>query len=140
MRADLPPGWAWMTLGEIADWSSGGTPRRTEESFYGGDIPWAVIGDLNDEIVTQCKSSITHEGLSNSNCKIIGPGTILVAMYGSIGKLGIAGMPMATNQAIASAVPRISSRYLFYFLLAQRSQLAEAGKGATQRNIRALAD
>ena len=56
-------------------------------------------------------------------------------MYGSIGKLGIAGMPMTTNQAIASAVPRIDSRYLFYFLLAQRSQLTEAGKGATQRNI-----
>ncbi len=125
----------WTTLGEIADWSSGGTPRRTEESYYGGDIPWAVIGDLNDEVVTQCKGSITHEGLSNSSCKIVRPGTILIAMYGSIGKLGIAGMPMATNQAIASAVPRISSQYLFYFLLAQRSQLAEAGKGATQRNI-----
>ena len=123
------------TLGEIADWSSGGTPRRTEESYYGGDIPWAVIGDLNDEVVSQCKGSITHEGLSNSSCKIVRPGTILIAMYGSIGKLGIAGMPMATNQAIASAVPRISSQYLFYFLLAQRSQLAEAGKGATQRNI-----
>ncbi|WP_419854764.1 restriction endonuclease subunit S [Candidatus Poriferisodalis sp.] len=135
MTADLPPGWFWTTLGEIADWSSGGTPRRTEESYYGGDIPWAVIGDLNDEVVTQCKGSITHEGLSNSSCKIVRPGTILIAMYGSIGKLGIAGMPMATNQAIASAVPRISSQYLFYFLLAQRSQLAEAGKGATQRNI-----
>ena len=135
MRAELPPGWTWTALGEIANWRSGGTPRRTEESYYGGDIPWAVIGDLNDETVTQCKGSITHEGLNNSNCKIVDPGTILVAMYGSIGKLGIAGMPMATNQAIASAVPRINRRYLFYFLLAQRSQLAEAGKGATQRNI-----
>ena len=122
-------------MGEVADWSSGGTPRRTQQSYYGGDIPWAVIGDLNDETVTECKDSITHEGLSNSNCKIVDPGTIFVAMYGSIGKLGIAGLPIATNQAIASAVPHIDNLYLFYFLLAQRSQLTEAGKGATQRNI-----
>ncbi len=135
MTTDLPPGWTWRTLGEIADWSSGGTPRRTQQSYYGGDTPWAVIGDLNDKTVTECKGSITHEGLSNSNCKIVDPGTILVAMYGSIGKLGIAGMPMATNQAIASAVPHIDRLYLFYFLLSQRNQFAGAGKGATQRNI-----
>ena len=135
MTTDLPPGWTWTTLGEVADWSSGGTPRRTQQSYYGGDIPWAVIGDLNDKTVTECKDSITRDGLSNSNCRIIDSGTILVAMYGSIGKLGIAGMPMTTNQAIASAVPHIDRLYLFYFLLAQRSHLAGAGKGATQRNI-----
>ena len=58
-------------------------------------------------------------------------------MYGSIGKLGIAGIEMATNQAIGFADPRqsLDSRFLFWYLRAERRNLAYAGKGATQKNI-----
>lgn len=135
MTEGLPPGWALSTLANIASWGSGGTPKRSEPRYYGGDIPWAVIGDLNDGKVTSCSDSITREGLDNSSCKLIEPGTVLIAMYGSIGKLGITGMRMATNQAIAFASPDIDRDYLFYFLLSQRHALSRAGKGATQRNI-----
>lgn len=135
MTNDLPTGWTWTTLEKIASWGSGGTPKRSEHRYYGGNIPWAVIGDLNDGKITECGESITQEGLDNSSCKLVEPGTVLVAMYGSIGKLGIAGMQMATNQAIAFANPHVDRNYLFYYLLSQRHALATAGKGATQRNI-----
>ena len=135
MTKPLPPGWAWSRLGDVAAWGSGGTPKRTESSYYNGDIPWAVIGDLHDGVVQSCKNSITEIGLANSNCKILKSGTLLVAMYGSIGKLGITGMPMATNQAIAFAMPYIDNQYLYNYLLYQRSELGVAGKGATQKNI-----
>ena len=135
MTNDLPTGWTWTTLEKIASWGSGGTPKRSEHRYYDGNIPWAVIGDLNDGKITECGESITQEGLDNSSCKLVEPGTVLVAMYGSIGKLGIAGMQMATNQAIAFANPHVDRNYLFYYLLSQRHALATAGKGATQRNI-----
>lgn len=135
MTGDLPTGWTWTTLEKIASWGSGGTPKRSEHRYYGGNIPWAVIGDLNDGMITECGESITQEGLDNSSCKLVEWGTVLVAMYGSIGKLGIAGMQMATNQAIAFANPHVDRNYLFYYLLSQRHALATAGKGATQRNI-----
>ena len=135
MMHDLPPGWARTTLEKIASWGSGGTPKRSEQRYYGGGIPWAVIGDLNDGKVMTCSNSITQKGLDNSSCKVIEPGTVLIAMYGSIGKLGIAGMQMATNQAIAFAGPHIDHNYLFYYLQSQRNALSVAGKGATQRNI-----
>ena len=131
----LPPDWSQGTLGEIASWGSGGTPKRSESRYYGGHIPWAIIGDLNDGIILKCKEHITKEALNNSSCKLIEPGTVLIAMYGSIGKLGIAGTQMATNQAIAFADSYIDRLYLFYYLLSQRSALYLAGKGATQRNI-----
>ena len=135
MTNELPRGWTWTTFKKIASWGSGGTPKRSEHRYYGGNIPWAVIGDLNDGKITECSESITQEGLDNSNCKLIEPGTVLIAMYGSIGKLGIAGMRMATNQAIAFANPHLDRNYLFYYLLFQRHALSVAGKGATQRNI-----
>ena len=129
--------WREAVLQDVADWSSGGTPQAGNPAYYEGSIPWAVIGDLNDGLLISTRSTITEAGLANSAAKVVPTGTILVAMYGSIGKLGIAGRPMATNQAIATAQPRdvIDSKFLFYYLLSQRQSLDAAGKGATQRNI-----
>jgi len=135
--SDLPKGWARGTLGEIGTWGSGGTPRKGHPEFYDGTIPWAVIGDLNDSLVYSTQTSITPLGLKASSAKLIKAGSLLVAMYGSIGKLGIAGMDMATNQAIAFFRPNgvIDTKYLFWYLLSQRQHLGTAGKGATQQNI-----
>jgi len=134
---DLPNGWVSGTLGEVGTWGSGGTPRKGHPEFYDGAIPWAVIGDLNDSLVSSTQTSITPLGLKESSAKPIKAGSLLVAMYGSIGKLGIAGMDMATNQAIAFFKPNdmINSKYLFWYLLSQRQHLGTAGKGATQQNI-----
>jgi type I restriction enzyme S subunit len=57
-------------------------------------------------------------------------------MYGSIGKLGIAGQRMTCNQAIAFADPDgMPSKYLLYYLQFIKPDLIESGKGGTQRNI-----
>jgi len=41
-------GWEHVTLNDIAKWGSGGTPKSTNPNYYGGNIPWLIIGDLND--------------------------------------------------------------------------------------------
>jgi type I restriction enzyme, S subunit len=135
---DIPPGWVLARLGDVADWGSGGTPKSGDPRYYGGDIPWAVIGDLNDSVVYDTMTCITEDALKNSSAKMVPAGTLLIAMYGSIGKLGIAGRSMATNQAIAHARPRkglIDGKFLFWYLRREKNQLAAAGKGATQQNI-----
>ncbi len=132
------PEWRSMTLGDVAHWGSGGTPKAGTTGFYGGDIPWAVIGDLTDGPVFETASSITPRGLAESSAKIVPEGSVLVAMYGSIGKLGLPEIPMATNQAIAFAVPRsglVERKFLFWYLMSQRVPLTRAGKGGTQQNI-----
>ncbi|MGH2810736.1 MAG: restriction endonuclease subunit S, partial [Actinomycetota bacterium] len=101
----LHSAWGWSTLGEVAIWGSGGTPKRTVPGYFGGNIPWLIIGDLTDGPVAAAATSITEEGLQNSSAKWVEPGSILLAMYGSIGKLGIAETRLTTNQAIAFAVP-----------------------------------
>lgn len=136
--SELPDGWAETTLNAVADWGSGGTPKAGTAAYYGGNIPWAVIGDLNDGIVRETAATITELGLRNSSAKFIDTDVVLIAMYGSIGKLGLPAIPMATNQAIAFARPRpavLMREYLFYYLMHARRKLAAAGKGATQQNI-----
>ncbi len=98
---EIPSKWIWATLNDVAEWASGGTPKSGESKYYNGDIPWLIIGDLNDGLVTTSQKKITKSGLENSSAKMVSVGAILVAMYGSIGKLGIAGIECATNQAIA---------------------------------------
>ncbi len=133
-----PKSWLECTLGEVGDWGSGGTPLRTKAEYYGGDIPWLVIGDLNDGLVTASATSITEEGLSNSSAKVVDEGTLLIAMYGSIGKLGVAGMRCATNQAIAFCRPysdMVTADYLFVLLKSLRNELLLQGQGVAQQNI-----
>jgi type I restriction enzyme S subunit len=135
---NLPNGWQYKTLGEVAKWGSGGTPRAGTKSFYDGDIPWAIIGDLNDSYVTQTARTITQKGLDESSAKMVPVGAVLIAMYGSIGKLGMNTIPMATNQAIAFAIPKselVLQKYLFHYLSSQREIFLWSGKGATQQNI-----
>src|ERR1700704_3845244 len=101
MKNNLPEGWKLKTLEDVADWGSGGTPKSTEAKYYNGDIPWLIIGDLNDGEIYSSQKKITKLGLENSSAKMVPVDSILIAMYGSIGKMGIAKIPCATNQAIA---------------------------------------
>jgi type I restriction enzyme S subunit len=128
-----------VTLEHIGAWGSGGTPTATKPEYYGGSIRWLTIEDLNDATVYSSKRTITEAGLRDSSAKLIPAGTLLIAMYGaSIGNLGIAGISCATNQAIAfcQCDPKIvETRFLFYHLLASRSQLIRRGRGGAQPNI-----
>ncbi|MGW2087441.1 restriction endonuclease subunit S [Streptomyces sp. NPDC001880] len=135
---ELPAGWAITTLDQVAAWGSGGTPKAGTSAYYGGDIPWTVIGDLMDGPLSETKSTITEAGLANSSAKWVPEGAVLVAMYGSIGKLGVARRRLTTNQAIAFAIPDgrlMDAKFLFWYLRSQRAALLRAGKGGTQQNI-----
>lgn len=134
---EVSENWVWTRLEYIAEWGSGGTPKSTVKEYYNGDIPWLVIGDLNDSFIKTSQRSITELGLKNSSAKLVPKGSILVAMYGSIGKLGVADIPCATNQAIAYANVNHSTlnMYLFYYLMCNKGRLIALGKGGTQQNI-----
>jgi type I restriction enzyme S subunit len=130
--------WQATKLGQVAKWSSGGTPQSGNPKYYGGSIPWCVIGDLTESAVSETAKTITEEGLAASSAKIVNPGTVLLAMYGaSIGRTGMAGIPMATNQAIACAVPiaSLDPSYLLLYLQSQKRMFIESGKGGAQPNI-----
>ena len=134
----LPQGWIWTTLGNIGVWQAGGTPSRSNKSYFAGNIPWLKTGDLNDSFIYEIPESITEEAVANSSAKINPIGSILIAMYGAtIGKLGILTFPASTNQACCACVKyfAITQPYLFYFLLSHRKDFIAKGGGGAQPNI-----
>ncbi|MER7506229.1 restriction endonuclease subunit S [Nonomuraea pusilla] len=135
----LPEGWVTVKLGDIADTSSGGTPSRSNLTYYGGDIPWIKSGELGDSRVSQTAESITEAGLNSSSARLLPQGTLLIAMYGAtIGKLGIIDVQQAaTNQAVCAIHPKIPDLrdFLWHTLEAIRPKLIDAGQGGAQPNI-----
>lgn len=138
-KTGLPRTWRLKTLADVANWTSGGTPSSKDSTLYGGDIPWIVIGDLTEGVVSDTEKKITQRGLDSSSAKKLPIGTVMVAMYGaSIGRTGVMGAEMTTNQAIACGIPNgeeILGQYLLYFLQSQKNEFISAGKGGAQPNI-----
>lgn len=137
--SELPTGWAKTTLGDVADWGSGGTPSRSEPSYYGGTIPWIKSGELNSRYVTKTEEFITEAAINNSSAKIFPAGSVAIAMYGAtIGKTAILGIDASTNQACAVGAPYkgiIGKEFLYLLLQNESSVFIEKGKGGAQPNI-----
>lgn len=139
LQDDLPPGWVWVKISDIAETTSGGTPSRKIVEYYEGSIPWIKSGELKDTIITDSEERITLKAVRNSNAKIFPAGTALVALYGAtVGRTGILGIDAATNQAVCAIFPlenSFTSKYMAYWLFSQRQNLINLSAGGAQPNI-----
>jgi type I restriction enzyme S subunit len=135
--------WQWKKLSELADTTSGGTPRRNCIEYFKGNINWFKSGELKDAEIFDSEEKITLEAIKDSNAKILPKGTLLIAMYGAtVGKLGVLGVEAATNQAICAIFPKkqfglplLNNWFLFYYFKSIRYQLIHRSFGAAQPNI-----
>ncbi|MBW0252472.1 restriction endonuclease subunit S [Cellulomonas sp. PS-H5] len=96
-------------LGELCDIVIGRTPARANPAYWGPGEPWLSIADMNQglDIVTT-KEQITAAGAIGG--KRVPPGTVLISFKLSIGKVGIARVPLFTNEAIAALPIRDPAR------------------------------
>jgi len=115
--------WPMLPLHEIAHVSGGGTPRRDNAEYWQGDIPWVTPTDLpmlGDGIanVYDTTERITEAGLQSSSADLLPVGTVLISSRATIGKIGIARVPLATNQGFANFTPKlgVDAKYLAYTL------------------------
>ncbi len=98
----IPEGWEPTTLSKMIELIGGGTPKKSEPSFWGGDIPWFSIKDAPSDgdvfVLDTCKK-ITKEGLSKSSTKLLPEGVTIISARGTVGRLALVGTPMAMNQS-----------------------------------------
>lgn len=135
---EIPTSWKWVRLLDVGDWGAGATPSRSNLSYYGGQIPWLKTGELNDGEIHESSEYITELALHETSVRLNPVGSLLIAMYGAtIGKLGILAKSMTTNQACCACIvfSGMFNKYLFYFLLASRTQLRKRSEGGAQPNI-----
>lgn len=103
---ELPTGWRWSSVGEIASVGTGATPARSNVAFYrGGTIPWITSSAVNEPFVDAADQFVTDQALRQTNLALYSPGTLLVAMYGegkTRGKCSELRIAATTNQALAA--------------------------------------
>ncbi|HFI0465896.1 TPA: restriction endonuclease subunit S [Streptococcus suis] len=131
----------WKTLKDVARViTSGGTPDRSMNSYYGGTIPWLRTQEVNFRDIYSTELTITEEGLANSSAKWIVENSVIIAMYGATaGKVGIAKIPMTTNQACCNIEvdeDLASYRYVYHWLSYNYETLKGMGQGS-QSNLNA---
>jgi type I restriction enzyme, S subunit len=134
--------WKTVKLEKICKMNSGGTPSRGIKEYYSGDIPWAKISDIeaaDGGIVYSTEEHITKDGLNAINNRIFKKGTLLLAMYGSVGKVAFTGVDMSTNQAILGIriidETVLDYSYLKYWFQTIKSKLLDRAVGGTLQNI-----
>ena len=134
---EIPQSWSWVRLGSIGEFFMGGTPQKSEIKYWNGGIKWLTIGDYSRfDIITETKDKITELGVQNSSTKLIEAGSVVVSIYATIGRVGILGCDMATNQAIVGVKPfQIYNRYLMYAIDNVKNTMLKLANKTTQKNI-----
>ncbi len=132
-------GWDKHALKEFGIWKSGGTPKRNEEEFFRGNIPWITSGELEHKYIEDSFEKITEKAIECSSAKIIEKGSLLLGMYDTAGlKSSINTKVISCNQAIAFAKldDKITNTiYVYYVIQNLRSTLLNQQRGVRQKNF-----
>ncbi len=131
-----PDGVEYRPLGDVVEKNyGGGTPSKAKEEYWGGDIPWASVGDLSNDLmeIFDTRSKITSAGVSGSSTNVVPAGAVIVAIKIAPGKMKIAGVDLAINQDIRGLVLNdlMNARFLTYYFRTLRF----AGHGTIVKSI-----
>lgn len=137
MGNELPKGWRYVKLSDLAEIQSGGTPSRSNSSYWNGNIPWVKISDIKGKYITETEEFITEEGMWNSSAKMFERGTIIFSIFATIGKVAILDIDATTNQALVGLKNnnQIDKTFLVYALTELSERISNLGKGVAQKNI-----
>lgn len=93
----------------------GGTPATGNSEFWNGDIPFFTPKDVGAPYTFQTEKTITESGLAHCNSRLYPTNTSFVTARGTVGKVGLAGKPMAMNQSCYALVSDTIDPVLVYF-------------------------
>lgn len=139
---ELPTGWKWVRLGEIANVVRGGSPRPAgDKAYYDGNIPFLKVADLTateDKELYAYTYTIKEAGLYKT--RFVEKETLMLTNSGAtLGVPKICMIATTFNDGIAAFLgikQRILKDYMFY-LLKSKTQwfLKEAARGQGQPNL-----
>lgn len=122
--------WPTKTLSQVVSISSGGTPSKSNDSYWQGDFPWVSPKDMKIDYLSDAIDHISDLVFEETNIKKIPAGTILVVVRGMILAHSI---PLAMNlcdiainqdiKALTVCNDDIETEFLFYCLKNQKDHI-----------------
>jgi len=108
--------WEAGKFTDFIDILSGGTPSTHNPSYWEGEIPFFTPKDVGDKFYClNTENKITQDGLKHCNSPLYPKNIVFVTARGTVGKIAMAGVPMAMNQSCYALHGKeyLSDRFVF---------------------------
>ena len=132
----------WPEYGKINQYAQvilGTTPNSKEASYWDGDIKWITPAEMTDEpyYIYDTERHITEEGVKSASLTLLPYRSVLFSTRAPIGKVGLAGSPMYSNQGFKNFIcgEKLNPVYLYYSLIYKRDYLISLGTGTTFKEL-----
>ncbi|MCC5049615.1 restriction endonuclease subunit S [Xanthomonas campestris] len=140
---ELPVGWVWCRLSELAVIRGGCTPSMSKSEFWDGGIPWVSPKDMHTGDVADSELKVTQLALVSSSLELVPVGSILLVGRSGILKrklpVQLTTVPCTINQDLKAISPYqpLLPRYVQLMLMGtERLILVEDVKqGTTVQSI-----
>ncbi|MEG2943324.1 MAG: restriction endonuclease subunit S [Enterococcus sp.] len=107
-------------LSDVVDIIGGGTPKRSIEEYWNGNIPWISIKDFStSRWIEDTIETITDLGLNHSSTKILNKDDLIISARGTVGLVAQLKKEMAFNQSCYGLKAKkdiLLNEYLYYWL------------------------
>ena len=125
--------WEEKCLGQIGEFIGGGTPDTSISEYWDGEIQWFTPTEIKERNLFKSKRTITEKGLYNSSAKLLPQGALLITTRATIGDIGIANIPCATNQGFQSLLTYDSevNFFWYYWFIQHKNELISKASGST---------
>ena len=100
---------------ELVQILGGGTPKTGEKSYWNGKVLFFTPKDIGFPYTLSTEKTITEEGLAHCNSRLYPVNTVFVTARGTVGKIGMPGVPMAMNQSCYALIGKNTNQILVYF-------------------------
>ena len=125
----IPQGWSVVPFLNVAKLCSGGTPKTDIMEYWYGDIPFFTPKDVKDSaFCLTTEKSITESGLNHCNSQLYDIFTTFITARGTVGKICMAGVPMAMNQTNYAIRPHMKIDPVILYLMSRQLVLSLRNK------------
>lgn len=128
-----PEAWLRTTLGQIGDWSGGGTPAKSHAAYWAsGGVPWVSPKDMKQPWIHTATDRVTDQAIEETGLKLVPPGSLLfVTRSGILAHslpIAVNSVPVVINQDLKALTPygEVDSRFVQFQLGYLQSQLLQS--------------
>lgn len=137
----IPESWKVVNLKSVCDLGSGGTPKKSNSEFWGGDIPWVSPKDMRKSLINDSIDKITEAGLAQIG--VAQPNDLLIVVRSGILihslPIAVVGTTLGFNQDLKRlrAKGPVDAKFLYYYLKSRESVILSRGvkRGNTVHSV-----